>query len=344
MKLGIVGLTGCGKSTIFDALTHNISDPGKKNESKIGTVRVPDSRIDTLSRMYNPKKTIYAQVEYFLPGFTGQSPDKHKEQSVWTQVRDCQALIQVVRNFAVFGGEPPQPAVDFDLLDQELVISDLVVVEKRLERLEHDNKRGNKTNPKELALLQQCRRHLENEIPLRRLPDIAAAPLLRGYAFLSAKPMLILFNNEDENMSFPHAPELLKAEACMVIRGKLEQELAQMSAEEAKEFLSEFNIESSAMDRVIHRSYALLGLISFFTVGEDEVRAWTIPRGTAAADAAETIHSDMKKGFIRAEVVNYDDLMEAGSYAEARKQGTVRLEGKTYPVQDGDILNIRFNV
>jgi GTP-binding protein YchF len=344
MKLGIVGLAGCGKSTIFDALTHSISDPGQKKESRIGTVRVPDSRIDTLSRMYNPKKTIYAQVEYFLPGFMGQPSDKQKEQSVWTQVRDCQALIHVIRNFSVFGGAAPNPTADFDALNQELVISDLVVVEKRLERLEHDNQRGNKTNPEEHALLQECRRHLENEIPLRRLPEIAAAPLLRGYAFLSAKPMLVLFNNEDENMSPPTAPDLMDTEACMVIRGKLEQELAQMSAEETKEFLSEFGIESSAMDRVIHRSYELLGLISFFTVGEDEVRAWTIPRNTVAADAAETIHSDMKKGFIRAEVVSYDDLMDAGSYAEARKRGTVRLEGKTYPVQNGDILNIRFNV
>jgi hypothetical protein len=344
MKLGIIGLTGCGKSTVFDALTHDISEAGQKKESRIGTVRVPDSRIDILSSMYRPKKTIYAQVEYFLPGLMGQSPDKQKEQSIWTQVRDCQALIHVVRNFKIFGGEPPDPTGDFAVLNQELVLSDLVVVEKRLERLEHDSKRGNKYNPEEHALLQACLKHLENETPLRNFPELANAPLLRGYAFLSAKPMLVLFNNEDEDTSFPDAGDLTQTEDCIVIRAKLEQELAQMSDEEAKEFLAEFSIQASAMDRVIHRSYALLGLISFFTVGEDEVRAWTIPEGTLAVDAAETIHTDLKKGFIRAEVISYDDLMDAGSYAEARKKGTVRLEGKNYPVQNGDILNIRFNV
>ena len=344
MKLGIIGLAGCGKSTVFDALTRNISEPGQKKESRIGTVRVPDSRIDILSRMYQPKKTIYAQVEYFLPGLMGQALEKQKEQGIWNQVRDCQALIHVVRNFRIFGGDLPDPNVDFGALNQELILSDLVVVEKRLERLELDGKRGNKYNPEEHALLLECLKHLEDEIPLRNFPEIAGAPLLRGYAFLSAKPMLALFNNEDEDASLPDIGDLTAREECMVIRGKLEQELAQMSAEEAKEFLSEFGIQASAMDRVIHRSYALLGLISFFTVGDDEVRAWTISEDTLVVDAAETIHSDMKKGFIRAEVISYDDLMDAGTYAEARKRGTVRLEGRTYQVRNGDILNIRFNV
>ena len=344
MKLGIIGLSGCGKSTVFDALTRNETGPGQKKEARIGTVQVPDIRIDRLSRMYHPQKTIYAQVEYFLPGFLDHTAEKHKDQSIWTQVRDCQALIHVVRNFKLFGGEPPDPANDFEALNQELVISDLVVVEKRLERLEADNKRGNKYNPEEHSLLQESLEHLENELPLRRFPKIADSPLLRGYAFLSAKPMLVLFNNEDEDETIPHVGDLAQNEKSMVIRGKLEQELGQMSDEEAKEFLSEFSITASAMDRVIHRSYELLGLISFFTVGEDEVRAWTISKDTPAVDAAGTIHSDMKKGFIRAEVISYDDLMDAGSYAEARKKGTVRLEGKTYKVQNGDILNIRFNV
>jgi GTP-binding protein YchF len=344
MKLGIIGLPGSGKSTVFDALTHNISDPGQKKESRIGTVPVPDMRIDTLSGMYKPKKTIYAQVEYFLPGFMGQSLEKHREQSIWTQVRDSQALIHVIRNFKIFGGAPPDPNADFAALNQELVISDLVVVEKRLERLEMDSRRGNKYNPEEHSLLLESLKHLENEIPLRRFPQIADSPLLRGYAFLSAKPMLVLFNNEDEDESIPDVSDVTQHEDSMVVRGKLEQELAQMSNEEAKEFLTEFSIQASAMDRVIHRSYELLGLISFFTVGEDEVRAWTIPKDTLAVDAAETIHSDLKKGFIRAEVISYDDLMDAGSHAEARKRGTVRLEGKTYKVQNGDILNIRFNV
>ena len=192
--------------------------------------------------------------------------------------------------------------------------------------------------------MQSCLEHLENEAPLRRFPEIASAPRLKGYAFLSAKPMLLLINNEDDDESLPESGAPFNEEHCVVIRGKLEQELAQMSPEEVEEFLKEFNIGRAATDRVITGSYELLGLISFFTVGDDEVKAWTIRSGTTAVDAADVIHSDMKKGFIRAEVLSYDDLTAAGSYAEARKQGLVRLEGKTYEVRDGDIFHVRFNI
>ena len=283
-------------------------------------------------------------MEYYLPGTGAGSLDAKKEQSIWTQARDCEALIHVIRNFKAFGQEPATPLNDFHRLDQELILADLVVVEKRLERLHLDNKRGKKPDQMEISLMESCLDSLEKEIPLRKVPDIASSPLLRGFAFLSAKPMLTLFNNEDEDDRLPDIGDLTKHEDCLLIRGKLEQELAQMTEEEAHEFLTEFNIKSSAMDRVIHRSYRLLGLISFFTVGEDEVRAWTITQKTGADDAAGVIHTDMKKGFIRAEVVAYKDLMDAGTYAEARKQGTVRLEGKTYEVQDGDIMEVRFNV
>ncbi|MDM8526554.1 DUF933 domain-containing protein [Desulfococcaceae bacterium HSG8] len=339
MKLGITGLTGSGKKTVFEAMTRNISDAGHKSEDRIGTIRVPDSRVDILSDMYKPRKTIYAQVEYFLPGMP-----VHKEktdQNVWTPVRDCDALIHVVRNFGGYGFESPEPYKDFLALDQELVLADLVVVEKRLERLESDKKRGKTVEQEEISLLNECLKHLESEVPLRKFPELASARLLRGYAFLSAKPMLVLFNNEDDD---DHLPDADSWENCMLIRGKLEQELAQMSDEEAEDFLAEFNISASATDRVIGQSYELLGLISFFTVGEDEVRAWTIKKETPALDAAGAIHSDIKKGFIRAEVLSYNDLMEANTYSEARKRGTVRLEGKTYQVQDGDIINFRFNV
>jgi ribosome-binding ATPase YchF (GTP1/OBG family) len=283
-------------------------------------------------------------VAYFLPGKGDHSGGAQKEQSIWTQVRDCDALIHTIRNFTLYGLAPPTPKEDAMTIDQELIISDLVVVEKRLERLALDEKRGKKTNPEEIALLNQCKEHLNNEIPLRRFPEIASAKLLRGFAFLSAKPMLILLNNTDEDDELPDAASLPEGEQCMVIRAKLEQELAQMTDEEADEFLTEFNITASATDRVIQYSYDLMGLISFFTVGEDEVRAWTIGRDTDAVDAAEVIHSDIKKGFIRAEVLAYDDLMDANTYAEARKKGTVRLEGKTYKICDGDIINFRFNV
>jgi len=344
MKLGIVGLPGSGKSTIFDALTHQISDQAYKKESRIGTVHVPDVRMDKLSGLYQPKKTIYAQVEYYLPGTGVSVQEAKKEQSIWTQARDCHALIHVIRNFKTFGQEAATPLNDFRSLNQELILADLVVVEKRLERLHLDHKRGKKPDPMEISLMENCLDSLEKEIPLRKVPDLATSPLLRGYAFLSAKPMLTLFNNEDEDDQLPDIGDLADNENCVVIRGKLEQELAQMTHAEALEFLTEFNIKASAMDRVIHRSYELLGLISFFTVGEDEVRAWTITRKTPADDAAGVIHTDMKKGFIRAEVVAYNDLMAAGTHAAARKHGTVRLEGKTYEVQDGDIMEVRFNV
>jgi ribosome-binding ATPase YchF (GTP1/OBG family) len=229
-------------------------------------------------------------------------------------------------------------------LDQDLVISDLVVAERRLERIELDRKRGKPLDAEEHALLIRCKESLEQEVPLRRHPDLAVAHLLRGFAFVSAKPMLVLFNNEDDNDVLPDAGDLLEQENCMIIRGKLEQELAQMSEAEAQSFLDEFEITASATDRVVKASYELMGLISFFTVGEDEVRAWTIRKDTPAVEAAGVIHSDIQKGFIRAEVLSYDDLMTAGTHAEARKRGTVRLEGKTYAVCDGDIINFRFNV
>ncbi|MGB9499692.1 MAG: DUF933 domain-containing protein [Dissulfuribacterales bacterium] len=344
MKLGIIGLAGAGKSTVFEALTRNIQDDAHKKEGRIGTVQVPDSRVNILSGMYKPKKTIYAQVEYFLPGMQEREKQSGKEQDQWVKVRDCDALIHVVKNYENFGSDKSDPYKDILALDQELIIADLMVVEKRLERLRLDKQRGRNIAQEELPLLEECLVMLENETPIRKKSELAAARPLRGYAFLSAKPVLILFNNDDENDLLPETDGNEINDIFMVIRGKLEQELAQMSEEEAAEFLSEFNISVSAMNRVIEESYRLLGLISFFTVGEDEVRAWTIKHSTAAVDAAEVIHSDIKKGFIRAEVLAYDDLMDAGTYQEARKKGTVRLEGKTYPVKDGDIINFRFNV
>ena len=344
MKLGIIGLPGSGRSTVFEALTHSSSEGHQKNESKIGTVKVPDERVDVLSGMYNPRKTIHAQIEYFLPRSQVHGQDNKQDQSFWAKVRESDALVHVVRNFLGPGHTDVSPLSDCSTLNQELILADLVITEKRIERLEHDNRRGKKYNPEEFGLLQQCLENLENEIPLRQVPELASAPILRGYAFLSAKPVLVLFNNGDDDEEMPQEFSTQDPGECMVIRGKLEQELAQMTDEEAAEFLSEFSITASAMDRVLKRSYDLLGLISFFTVGEDEVRAWTIRKNTPAVDAADVIHSDIKKGFIRAEVVAYDDLMDAGSHAEARKKGTVRLEGKTYKVQNGDIINFRFNV
>ena len=348
MKIGIIGLPGSGKMTVFEALTGNISSTPNKSESRVGIVRVPDSRIDALSEMYKPRKTTYAQVEYFLPGKSdtpgSTSAQKTGQKGEWLKARDCDALIHVVRNFELFGEGKPDSVADFRKLDQELVLADLMVVEKRLERIDQDRKRGKPPETEEAGLIEACRKHLEQEIPLRRFPELAGSHLLKGYAFLSGKSTLVLFNNGDEDENLPDISDRQFEENCIVIRGRLEQELAQMSPGEAEVFLAEFNISASAADRVIRKSYELMGLISFFTTGEDEVRAWTIRQGTSALDAAEVIHSDIKKGFIRAEVISYTDLMDAGTYAEARKRGTVRLEGKTYTVQDGDIIHFRFNV
>ncbi len=344
MKLGIIGLPASGKATILEALTHYVSYTGHKGDDRLQTIRVPDMRVDILSDMYKPRKTVFAQVEYFLPGRVTQSAEVSKMQNPLTRVRDCDALIHVVKNFSIYGGETPTPTEDWRCLDQELILADLIVVEKRLERIEQEKKRNRKTVPQELKLLEECYQHLENETPLRQYPELATAPLLKGFSLLSAKPVLIIFNNSDEDDSIPTIKELAESKNCMAVKGKLEQELAQMSAEEAAEFMLEFNIGVSVTDRVIKKSYTLLGLISFFTVGQDEVRAWTIRNGTQAVDAAGVIHTDIQKGFIRAEVVAYTDLIAAGSYAEARKQGVVRLEGKTYEVNDGDIINFRFNV
>lgn len=343
MKSGIIGLAGSGKTTVFEALTGNFQETGHRGDNRIAAIRVPDVRVDVLAGMYAPKKTSYAQVEYLLPR-KGLDKDGAKGPSLWTAVRDCDALIHVVRNFSGYGLADPTPLEDVNHIDQELILTDFMVAEKRLERLNLDQKRGRKSDPEELTLLEACISTVENNIPLRRRPELASAPRLRGFAFLSSKPMLVLFNNADEDDCLPDITGGGSNELRLAIRGKLEHELAQMSPEEAAEFLKEFDIATSAKDRIIAKSYELLGLISFFTVGEDEVKAWTIRKHTAAIDAAEVIHTDLKKGFIRAEVLAFDDLMSAGSYAVARKLGTVRLEGRDYEVQDGDILHVRFNV
>jgi ribosome-binding ATPase len=345
MKMGIIGLPGAGKSTLFEALTGQPVPAETKRENRLAVVRVPDPRIDALSAMYKPKKTIFAQIDYFLPGTAAaQREEGDADASLWTKARDCDALIHVVRNFEDEAYGHPDPATDYRKIDEELVFSDLVKVEKRLERLDADAKKNKKPDPAELGLIGECRRILDTGEPLRRHPQIAGNPALRGYTFLSAKPVLVVANNGDHDPKLPDGLGGSPNERGVAIRGKVEREIAQMSAADASEFLAEFGIKESAMSLVIRESYSLLGLVSFFTVGEDEVRAWTIRRDTKAVDAAEEIHTDIKKGFIRAEVVAYDDLTASGSHAEARKKGQVRLEGKEYPMKDGDVVEFRFNV
>jgi GTP-binding protein YchF len=344
MKLGIIGLPMCGKSTLFEALTKTRNNAESKMENRQATVVVPDSRIDILNQIYNPKKTTFAQIDYFLPGMAPSKDGPSKESSVWMKVRDCDAMIHVVRHFEGHGYGLPAPLDDFKRMDEELVFSDLVITEKRIERLDADLKKHRKIHSAEYELLQNCKSVLEMGIPLRRYPHLAKAPLLRGFTFLSAKPMLVVLNSADQGNGLPDGFESHSLERHLSIKGMIEREIARMSENEAADYLAEFGIADSAMILVIRESYALLGLISFFTVGLDEVRAWTVLQGSSAVDAAEAIHSDIQKGFIRAEVVAYDDLIEAGSTTEARKRGRVRLEGKEYTVQDGDVMEFRFSV
>lgn len=348
MKLGIIGLPGAGKSTVFAALTGaRGEDPSQKStrsDTRIGTLRVVDERLDFLNRLYKPKKTTFAQVEYLLPSQLAGLAASKSEGQIWNQVRVCDALIHVVRNFTDPGGLAPSSEADFWRLEEEMILSDLAVVEKKIERIELDSRRGLKPNEEEHALIRTCKEILDQGSPLRVNEEVAAAPVLRGFTFLSAKPQLVIVNNDEDERSMPpwkSAPEKVER---MVVRGRLEMEIATMPAEEAREFLTEYHIEESALDRVIRTSYELLHLISFFTVLNEEVRAWTVPDGTPAVEAAGTVHTDMKKGFIRAEVVGFQHLKACGSLAEAKKAGLVHLEGKEYPVQDGDIIQFRFNL
>ncbi len=335
--MGIIGLPGSGKTTIFETLTGDFSEGRGKGEKRIGMVEVPDARVDRLVEIYRPKKITPARVEYLLPGPAAR-------EGIWAQVRDCDALIHVVRNFTGTLFEDTSPGRDFQFLEEEMILSDLSAVENKLEKLELARKKGREIDREELDLLGKCREKLSEGLALRSFPELASAPVLKGFAFASGKPLLVLFNNEDDDDNPVVCDQIPSREFLIPVKGRLEHELARMGRAEAADFLEEYRIGSPAMDRVIRKSYRLLGLISFFTVGPDEVRAWTVRQETAAAEAATVIHSDIKRGFIRAEVLAYDDLMAAGTFPAARKKGTVRLEGKTYPVRDGDIIDFRFNV
>lgn len=346
MKLGIIGLGQSGKTTIFNALTNHRSEEnnaGNKIVAALETVSVPDERVDRLGAIYQPKKLTYAQMVYMdLQGTVGVSDNKQDYMSLLlTHIRPMNALLLVVRNFTHPMLGAPHADKDLQELEDEFLIADLGTVERRLEKIELEKKRGKKVSEKELAFLHQCGQLLNEGKPLRDYPALMDDPDFRGFTFLSAKPLLAVINNDDSDTELP---KLSSGHSPIVVRGKLEMEMAQLPAEESAEFLSDYGIEESAMARVIHFSYKMLNLQSFLTVGEDEVRSWTIRKGTLAKEAAGAIHSDIEKGFIRAEVVHYNDLIKAGDFAKAKRDGLVRLETKTYPFLDGDVVNFRFNV
>ncbi|MFO7987802.1 MAG: DUF933 domain-containing protein [Desulfatiglandaceae bacterium] len=349
MKLGIIGLSQSGKSTVFAALTGARGEKGGaagfQKGARLATITVADDRIDFLADLYAPEKTTYTKIEYLLPSQVSKgAAGSASEGEFWGQVRTCDALLQVVRNFQGPVGPPPTPEADFLKLEEEMILNDLMVVEKRIERIDQDQKRGKKPQAGEKALLQACRQLLEKGLPLRHSPQLASDPLLKGFTFLSAKPRLVIINNEDEAESMPSWDQRPEGVELIGVRARLEMDIAGMSSEEADEFLEAYHITQSALDRVISSSFKILDRICFFTVGSDEVKAWPIRSGTPALEAAGAVHSDIQQGFIRAEVVSFEDLKAQGSFKAAKRTGRVRLEGKEYTVQDGDIINFRFNI
>ena len=319
----------------------------------MGVVRVPDARLDRLSELFHPQKTIHATVEYL--DTPGSIIDLTRAGVQSQSLRELNALAHVVRAFddpATAAEGAVNPARDIENVELELILSDLAVVEKRVERLEKDvKKQKNPALEKELQVLKVSKSSLEKQIPLRDAALTADDErVIRGFTFLSLKPMLYVLNLGEKDVGRANAAEQFAHQAGLkqrphtavaAICGKVEAELAELNESEAAEFLASYGLEESAIFRLIRASYQLLGLISFFTVGEDECRAWTIRAGTSALEAAGEIHTDLQRGFIRAEVVNVDDLLAAGGLAEARARAQLRLEGKDYIVHDGEVVHIR---
>ncbi len=357
MKTGIIGLPQVGKTSLFKILTKaKVEEHGHNpREAHIGVARVPDARLEKLSALYSPKKTTFASVEFVDVAAIGQ--EALKETAYLTNLRNVDALIHVLRAFeeeSIAHVGPIDPLRDARSVEFDLIVSDLEQVEKRLERVEKDMKKGRTSDlEREQALLLRSKESLEKEIPLRVLEMTPEEKkLIKGFMFLSQKPILYALNvGESATLgtdleaavswhkldALAHRPNAGATAIC----GKVEAELAEMDDTEAADFLESYGLKESGLVRLIRKSYELLGLISFFTAGEDECRAWTVPVGSRAQQAAGAIHSDLEHHFIRAETIRWDSLLEAGSEAAARAKGTLRLEGKDYVVQDGDVLHIR---
>jgi hypothetical protein len=358
MKTGIIGLPQVGKTSLFGILTKaKLSEQAYANprEAHVGVAKVPDDRLDRLASLFSPKKLTHASVEYVDVGAIGQ--DALKETAYIGHLRNVDALAHVVRAFedpAIPHVGPIDPLRDIKNVEFDLMVSDLGQIEKRLERLEKDLKKMRSAElEKEFDLLKRAKAHLESERPLREMEMTPEdKKRLRGFMFLSEKPILYVLNvseaaelgKELENVvgRFKLSEAASRPNAGVTaICGRVEAELGEMSDADAAEFLSSYGLKESGLVRLIRITYTLLGVISFFTVGEDECRAWTIPVHTRAVQAAGAIHSDLEKHFIRAETIRWDQLLEAGSEANARARGILRLEGKDYIVQDGDVLHIR---
>jgi hypothetical protein len=354
VKLGIIGFPGSGKTTLFNLLTGAaaaVDQPAARGRLNVGVARVPDERVTRLAALFRPERTVYATVEVVdLAGF------ERGERATLDvgELRNADALLHVVRAFpSPVLGPAPDAAREVQALEEELVLADLEVLERRLQKLGPGLKRKpTDAEQREQALLARLRPSIEEGVPLRAqavVPD--EARLLRGFQFLSLKPVLHCLNLAEEDVPrraerLAELEEVGKRPGTMVgwVSAAVEAEVAALPPEEQRAFLDALGLPEPALHRVVRDAYALLGLASFFTVGEDEVRAWTIPAGATAVEAAGVVHSDIARGFIRAEVVGWTEILEAGSMAEARRRALLRLEGKDYPVRDGEICHFRFNV
>ena len=360
MRLGIIGLPQSGKTTIFNALTRGnrpITTSGSRFDVHTAVVDVPDERVDQLSTLYKPKKTIYAKVTYAdIAGLDGSAGKDGISGALLNQLSQMDGFLHVVRCFDDPNVPHPAGSVeaqrDIQTMDGELLINDMIVVERKLERLAEERRKGGGRDrgliDRELAIFERLNQALAEEKPLRTVQlTVEEEKILSGFALLTRKPILILLNLS-EGQQVPASVKLTGErcgeDACIPLQGKLEMEIAQLPAEEAQVFLDEYGIEEPGLYRVIRLSYDLLNVHSFFTVGPDEVRAWTLPCGANAYEAAGMIHSDLQRGFIRAEVISVEDLLLLGGLSDARAKGKLRLEGKEYIVQEGEIVHIRFNI
>ncbi|HJQ84606.1 MAG TPA: DUF933 domain-containing protein [Candidatus Binatia bacterium] len=346
MKVGLTGFPAAGKTAVFTALTGLHPQPGA-NAASLGVIKVPDPRVDALAAIYHPRKTTYAEITFvdFPPSRGAGERRAVLDAAAVAQLRDADALVEVVRGFPDLAGAPPTAVADVDAFGAELALADLAVIEKRLERLKKE-----KGQERERALLERLVPTLEAGKPLR---SVALAPeeraQLAGFAFLSLRPLLIVVNVPEGEAAAPIDPALAARAAAegaeaMTLSARLEAELVELEPADREAFLKDVGLREGARDRFIRASYALLDLVSFLTSGEDECRAWPIRRGTTAVKAAGRVHSDIERGFIRAEVTAFEDFVRLGSEVRCREAGKLRLEGKDYVVQDGDIVHFRFAV
>ena len=346
MKIGLVGFAGSGKTTVFNTLTGLNVPTGFGGTVHLGTVKVPDERIDRLSAIFKPRKTTYAEIVFSdIPGEHGAEHQGLSKKAL-QQIRDQDALCLVLRAFPNPALDAPaDPAAELEGFETECLLADLEAVERRLDRARKD-----KPDPREMAAFELMKTTLEHELPLRSLsPEALVREPLRGYGFLTDRPLLVILNPAEGEAGAP-LPDAVAARlrslhaAGLVLSASVEAEIARMDPTDQAAFLADLGLAESALARFIRAAYGLLDLISFFTVGPDEVRAWPIRRGTRAKEAAGKIHSDLERGFIRAEVMPYELFMKYGSEHALRDAGHLKVEGKDFVVSDGDILHIRFAV